>query len=242
MDINTMKKIYFILFTLITLSGTAQVTCYATQPPFKTVNASSVSQQWTSCQTGSGVTIRTWAAVYPFINDQIIFNMYNSANELIGTEYYYGDMMVYDYTTLPALPPVSVTIQCNVVAGQTYRWELKQCCQTDGFNNLPIYVVVQETSNDQIMGNSSYQFISPQGTQQNGMSVAKDLRAAVLVHKFYNPCPGDCNGNGYIDIEDAMCIVDEYGNTCGTGSVICDMDGDCDVDDTDIHLFKLQFG
>lgn len=100
-----------ILITTLHTSLGAQTECYHTLPPYKVANASAVAQYFTACQTGSAIQIRTYLAVYPFINDAILFSVYNAQGVLIGTTNYYGDVMIYNYDT----PQTSCkAIQCTI--------------------------------------------------------------------------------------------------------------------------------
>jgi hypothetical protein len=231
-----MKKVISILTIIFLTLGTNSQVCYTTSAPYKTANASSVSQGFTSCSNGDAVEITTYFAAYPFVNDWIVFNVYNSSGDVIGTTNYTGDAMIYDYNTPQPLPQVTITINCSIYAGEQYRWEINQCCQTDGGSGLPVYIVIQETSNDQIAGSTIYQFISPQGVQQNSFTIQKEIKASVRILRHEEPCVGDFNNDGVVDNLDAQIIAFQYGKGCEF--ITADLDGDCDVDDYDLYLFK----
>jgi len=53
-----------------------------------------------------------------------------------------------------------------------------------------------------------------------------------------SPCPGDFNGDGFIQVQDLLAICTELGKV---GECACDMDGDDDVDVQDFAAFLVVF-
>jgi hypothetical protein len=233
-----MKQITTLLFALLlTVIGSGQ-TCYEIPKYQHTISGHDIGQSFMACNDADLITVTTSLATTYATTNEIEFRVYDQNNIVVGSQSYTVNLPVWVYPQGGVMHEFTFYASAPINGGQYYKWELSYCCDYVNPDYSVNEIICGRTAISEISGNAYFNHYNADGTPYYQVNQVKDIYAKVELKQ--HGCEGDFNGDNQVDNTDAAIIAAQYGMPCL--NITTDMDGDCDVDDMDLDIFKKLLG